>query len=721
MAAGVLRLRKTGITMLTCSPHCFIKRSKCLFPSLWNLQQPHKIFNYFPRLFIKSSTSATTGRLNGVSPCAGVNNYFSTSSESYSPFPKDTYDENFRQALKDPEGFWGKAAEELVWHKKWHQVLDNSNPPYTKWFVGGKLNTTYNAVDRHVENGLGERVALIYDSPVTGHLEKITYAQLLHQVKHFAGVLRKHGTSKGDRVLIYMPAIPQAIITMLASARIGAIHTVVFGGFGSKELSSRIAHSKPKVIVSCNCGIEATRIVEYKPILDEALGLTSHKPQQCIIYNRPQAAKARFTRGLDTCFLEEMSNASPVDCVPVASMDPLYILHTSGTTGTPKAAVRPSGGHAVALKWAIQNIYGIRPGEVWWAASDLGWVVGHSFITYGPLLNANTSVLFEGKPIGTPDASAYFRVLKEHDVSGMFVAPTALRAIIKEDSKGEQAAKYRPFPKLKAMFVAGEHCDHSTMQWTKTALEKPVLDNWWQTETSWPALASCYGLGMSMDPPNGVSGKPVPGWNVKIMSPKSLEEVKVGQLGDIVIKLPLPPGAFQTLWENDEAYKKTYFEKYPGYYETSDSGTYHAQGYISVLTRTDDVINVAGHRLSTGAIEEAMMLCSEVAEAVVIGVPHQLKGQLPLGLCVLKSGLTQSKDQVIADIIKVVRDSVGPVASFKQVIVVPALPKTRSGKTARKSLSNMAAGKEVKIPPTIEDPNVYSVIKEALQKAGFAK
>ncbi|XP_014773286.1 acyl-CoA synthetase short-chain family member 3, mitochondrial [Octopus bimaculoides] len=699
MAATALKLNRAG-TMLTC-PHLFIKRFLTPISLLRSLKAGPQ-YKLLPFNFRFYSTSQC---LLHSSPPGYI----------------DTHEESFRQALQDPTTFWAKAAEDLIWHKKWHQVLDNSNPPWTQWFVGGEFNTTYNALDRHVENGLGERVALVHDSPVTGQIQKITYSQLLDEVKHFAGVLRKHGVEKGDRVLIYMPAIPQAIVTMLAAARIGAIHAVVFGGFGAKELANRIAHAKPKVIVSSNCGIEPTRIVEYKPILDEALELISHKPKKCIIFNRPQVSFLLFKKGLDVCYMEELSSASPTDCVPVPAMDPLYILHTSGTTGLPKAIVRPNAGHAVALKWAIQNVYGIKPGEVWWAASDLGWVVGHSFIAYGPLLNANTSILFEGKPVGTPDASAYFRVLKDHEVAGMFVAPTALRAIIKEDNKGKHAEKYFPFSKLKAMYVAGEHCDKTTMQWTKSIVQKPVLDNWWQTETSWPALASCYGLGMNMEPSIGVSGKPVPGWNVKIMAPKSLQETKIGDLGQIVIKLPLPPGAFISLWENNEGYKKIYFTKYPGYYDTMDSGVHDGDGYVSVLTRTDDVINVAGHRLSTGALEEAIMQNSAVADAVVIGVPDDLKGQVPLGLCVLKSGLTKNTNEIIEDVIQIVRESIGPVAYFKQAVIVPALPKTRSGKTARNTIAALAAGKEFKIPPTIEDPNVYNAIREALQSIGFAK
>lgn len=631
------------------------------------------------------------------------------------------YDQTFAKSMSDPKRFWAEAAESLVWEKKWDKVLDDSNLPFSQWFIGGKFNTTYNAVDRHVENGLGDRIALIYDSAVTDTICNITYAELLNEVKHFAGVLQKHGVSKGDRVLIYMPAIPQTIIAMLASARIGAIHSVVFGGFGSRELSTRIQHAKPKVIVSANCGIEPKHIVHYKPLLDKAIEMSSHKPSKCIIYNRPKTDPATMIKDQDVCYLDEMVSAKPVDCVPILATDPLYILYTSGTTGIPKAVVRPSGGHAVALKWAIQNVYGIKPSEVWWAASDLGWVVGHSFIAYGPLLNGNTSILFEGKPVGTPDAGSYFRVIKQHDVHAMFLAPTALRAIIREDPKGETVKKYLPLDKFRAMFVAGEHCDKHTMQWTKNLIQKPVLDNWWQTETSWPITSTCLGLDMNTDPPYGVSGKPVPGWDVKVLSPDGKKDAEPEDLGQIVVKLPLPPGAFSTLWENDEGFKEIYFSKYPGYYNSMDSGLRDKQGYISVLSRSDDVINVSGHRLSTGALEEAIMQISDVADAVVIGVPDQLKGQIPLGLCVLKTGVKKDNDEVISDIIETVRNSIGPVACFKQAIVVPGLPKTRSGKIARNTIAAMAAGKPFQIPVTIEDPNVYPPIRTALQSIGFAK
>lgn len=641
----------------------------------------------------------------------------------HDPTKKTPYDEAFERSISDPNSFWAEAADELIWHKKWDKVLDDSNPPFSRWFVGGEFNTVYNAVDRHVENGLGDQIALIYDSAMTDTICKISYAELLKEVSHFAGVLRKHGVCKGDRVLIYMPAIPQAIYAMLAVARIGAIHSVVFGGFGSRELSTRIQHAKPKVIVSANCGIEPKVIVNYKPLLDQAIEMSSHKPNKCIIYNRPNTDPATMTKDQDLCYMDELASAKPADCVPIPATDPLYILYTSGTTGLPKAVVRPSAGHAVALKWAIQNVYGIKPGEVWWGASDLGWVVGHSFIAYGPLLNANTSILFEGKPVGTPDVGTYFRVIKEHDVVTMFIAPTALRAIIREDPTGETVKKYLPLDKFRAMFVAGEHCDKYTMQWTKDLLQKPVIDHWWQTETSWPITSTILGLGMDTNPPHGVSGKPVPGWNVMVLAQNGddTKTVEPGDLGQIVVKLPLPPGAFSTLWENDEGYKEIYFSKYPGYYSSMDSGLLDEQGYVSVLSRTDDVINVAGHRFSTGALEEAIMQISDVAEAVVIGVPDKLKGQVPLGLCVLKSGVKKENDEVITDIIKTVRDHVGAFACFRQTVVVPGLPKTRSGKVARNTIAAMAAGKPFQIPVTIEDPNVYPHIRTSLQSIGLAE
>ncbi|XP_013403467.1 acyl-CoA synthetase short-chain family member 3, mitochondrial [Lingula anatina] len=635
------------------------------------------------------------------------------------------YNNAFMKSKTKPDEFWAEAAENISWMKKFDKVLDNSNPPFSKWFVGGQLNTCYNAIDRHVEQGYGDHVAVIHDSPVTNTQQKITFAQLQDQVSRFAGALTKHGVKKGEVVLIYMPMIPEAIIAMLACARIGAVHSLVFGGFAAKELSTRIAHAEPKVIVSANCGIEPGRVVSYKPILDEAIQLSGFQPNACLIYNRtcseasglPLPA-ADMTSGRDYDFVEELSTSQPHDCVPVDATDPVYLLYTSGTTGLPKAVVRPSGGHAVALHWSMWNIYGMRPREVWWAASDLGWVVGHSYICYAPLLHGNTTVIFEGKPVGTPDAGVFFRVLEEHEVSSMFVAPTALRAIRREDPDAVLSKKYTP-KKFRGLFVAGEHCDHETMEWARDILHKPILDNWWQTETGWAITSTCVGLANHLYPPPGVAGKPVPGYDVKVIRDDGSECID-DELGNIVVKLPLPPGTFSTLYKADERFRDVYFKKFPGYYDTMDAGFRDHLGNIAVMARADDVINVAGHRLSTGQLEEVMLELNELAECAVVGVKDSLKGQIPIGLCVLKAGVTKPHDEIIASVVKQVRDHIGPVASFKKAVIVHKLPKTRSGKIARNTIAAMADGKPFKIPVTIEDAGVYPDIKRALQGIGLA-
>lgn len=631
----------------------------------------------------------------------------------------ENYDRVFRRSIENPEDFWAEQAEHIVWDRKWTRVLDNSKPPYTKWFVGGELSTCYNAVDRHVAEGNGGQIAIIHDSPVTKTIRKISYRDLLEEVSLFAGVLQKHGVRRGDRVLIYMPMIPEAIVAMLAASRLGAIHSLVFGGFASRELSTRIDHAKPKVIVSANCGVEPGKIVKYKPLLDGALDMISFRPHKCIIFNRPGFEFAPLQKNRDLDYNFEINHSRLTDCVPIPATDPLYILYTSGTTGEPKAVVRPSGGHAVVLKWSMWNIYGIRPQEVWWSASDLGWIVGHSYIAYAPLLNCNTTVIFEGKPVGTPDPGIYFRIIKEHNVTGLFVAPTALRAIRREDPEGEYGKKYMPMHTFRNMFVAGEHCDKETMEWTKKVFDCPVLDNWWQTETGWAITASCVGLGMNLNPTPGVTGKPVPGWNVKVLNNQK-EETKDLELGQIVVKLPLPPGSFGTLWENDYRFETTYFNAERGYYDTMDSGFRDKKGYVAVMSRSDDVINVAGHRLSTGALEEAIIESPYIAEAAVIGVPDTLKGQVPLGLCVPKHGMGVTDQEILTDVVKHVRHGIGPVASFKLAVLVPKLPKTRSGKIARNTIAALAAGKPFKIPVTLEDPNVYPAIKTALQTIGYA-
>ncbi|XP_076471572.1 acyl-CoA synthetase short-chain family member 3, mitochondrial-like isoform X2 [Babylonia areolata] len=630
------------------------------------------------------------------------------------------YDDVFRQSVERPEDFWAEAAEQIVWTKKWDKVLDDSNPPFSKWFVGGELNTCYNALDRHVEGGRGDQTAIIHDSPVTRTITHTSYKELLEKVRLLAGVLMKHGVQKGDRVLIYMPMIPEAIVAMLACARIGAIHSLVFGGFASKELAARINHAQPKVVVSANCGVEPTRTVPYKPMLDGALDLSEFQPPTCIIFNRPQFEASPMKAGRDVCWEDEMAGSSPVDCVPVSATDPIYLLYTSGTTGLPKAVVRPSGGHAVVLHWSMDHVYGVKPGDVWWAASDLGWVVGHSYICYGPLLHGNTSIVFEGKPVGTPDPGTFFRVIHDHDVKGMFTAPTAIRAIRAEDPEGEYAKSFLPYNTFQALFLAGEHCDHETMDWIRDLIQKPVLDNWWQTESGWPITSTCFGLNMHLFPPPGVTGKPVPGWNVKVMDEEG-RETEDGELGEIFIKLPLPPGAFSTLWEADERFKETYFSQKEGYYATMDAGVRDEHGYISVLSRNDDVINVAGHRLSAGALEEAILEFEDVVEAAVIGVPDRLKGQVPVGLCVVQHGCQLSNEEVVEGVVKVVRKMIGPVAAFKIAVVVPKLPKTRSGKVARNTLAAMAAGKPFQVPVTIEDASVYPAIRECLLAVGLAK
>ncbi|XP_071181901.1 acyl-CoA synthetase short-chain family member 3, mitochondrial-like isoform X2 [Mytilus edulis] len=672
--------------------------SKHIFPSIKQLS--------------RSSNYSIGYRLHRISCTCSLHHRFIASK---------AYDDNFLRSINSPEDFWAEQAEQIVWHKKWDKVLDNSNPPFSRWFVGGELNTCYNAVDRHVEAGNGEQVAIIYDSPITKQVQHITYKELLDEVSKFASVLRKYGVEKGDRVLIYMPMIPQAVIAMLASARIGAIHSLVFGGFAAKELGTRIDHAKPKVVVSASCGVEPGKSVPYKPMLDGALSSIDFKPNKCVIYNRPGFQIAALNHKMDVDWQLEMLEASPVDCVPVLATDPIYILYTSGTTGLPKAVVRPSGGHAVVLKWSMWNIYGLKPKDVWWAASDLGWVVGHSYIAYAPLLNGNTTILFEGKPVGTPDPGVYFRILREHDVKAMFVAPTALRAVRREDPEADYAKKYKPLHEFQALFVAGEHCDKETMEWSRNALEgKPVLDNWWQTETGWAITSTCAGMGMNLKPPTGTAGKAVPGWDVKVLR-KDLTTADPGELGQIAVKLPLPPGAFSTLWESEERFKDTYYKTIPGYYDTMDAGFMDEEGYVSVMARTDDVINVAGHRLSTGQLEEAMLESEYLAEAAVVGIPDELKGEVPLGLCVLKHGITVDNEKIFDNVRGQVRKNIGPVASFNLMVVVPKLPKTRSGKIARNTIAAMAAGKEYKIPVTIEDASVYPAIQSALKIIGYPK
>ncbi|MDT8438993.1 MAG: propionyl-CoA synthetase [Wenzhouxiangellaceae bacterium] len=627
------------------------------------------------------------------------------------------YREVHARSLNDPEGFWGEAAGLVDWNRRWNRVLDDSNPPHYRWFAGGELNTCYNALDRHIESGRGEQPALIYDSPVTDSQRTYSYRELRDTVARLAGVLRSHGVEKGDRVIVYMPMVPEALMAMLACARIGAIHSVVFGGFSSAELAKRIDDAKPKMILSASCGIEPGRVVHYKPLLDRAIELAAHKPAATLILARAQA-EAELTEERDFDWNREVEAAEPVDCVPVAATDPLYILYTSGTTGQPKGIVRDTGGHAVALAWSMGNIYNIQPGEVFWAASDVGWVVGHSYIVYAPLLVGATTLLFEGKPVGTPDAGTFWRVIEEHKVVTLFTAPTAFRAIRKDDPNGEYVGKY-DLSGLRALFLAGERCDPDTLNWAEEQLQIPVIDHWWQTETGWPVAANCLGI----EPLPVKPGSPtcaVPGYDVRVLDDEG-QEMPDGEIGAIVIKLPLPPGCLPTLWNAEQRYVDAYLRRYPGYYLTGDAGIRDEDGYLWIMSRIDDVINVAGHRLSTGEMEEALASHPAVAECAVFGVADQLKGELPLGLVVLKSGIDIDTDTLRAELIARVREKIGPVAAFKLVAVVPRLPKTRSGKILRGTMKKLADGQEVKVPATIDDPAILDEIAEALREIGYAE
>jgi len=627
------------------------------------------------------------------------------------------YEETYREWLRDPEGFWARAAESIHWYKKWDQVLDASRAPFYRWFSGGLVNTCYNLLDVHVENGRAEQVALIYDSPVTGVVKWYTYRELLNEVALFAGALRNHGVEKGDRVIIYMPMVPETVIAMLACARIGAIHSVVFGGFAADELATRINDALPKVIVSASCGIEVSRMVPYKPMLDKAIDLAQQKPKTCIILQRPQV-EAELVAGRDITWPEALAHANAVDCVPVAATDPVYILYTSGTTGIPKGVVRDNGGHLVALKWTMKNVYGVEPGEVYWAASDLGWAVGHSYIVYGPLAHGNTTILYEGKPVGTPDPGAFWRVISQHDVSVFFTAPTAFRAIKREDYDGDYLRQYE-LKKFRTLFLAGERCDPDTLAWAQKQLGVPVIDHWWQTETGWPIGANCAGVELLPVKP-GSCGKQVPGYEVDVLDDEGVP-VSENKIGNIAIKLPLPPGCLPTLWNRDDAYRESYLDSYPGYYKTADAGYKDEDGYLWIMSRTDDIINVAGHRLSTGALEEVLAAHADVAECAVIGVADELKGEVPLGLVVLKRGVERPDEQIVAELVHLVREKIGPVASFKVATVVNGLPKTRSGKIVRGTIKKIADGVDYRIPPTIEDATVLDEITQNLNALGYPR
>ena len=626
------------------------------------------------------------------------------------------YRAKHRASIDTPEEFWAQAAEGIDWDRRWDHVLTQADASTYRWFSGGRLNTCHNALDRHVEGGRGEQAAIIYDSPVTNSQRRISYAELLSEVELFAGALAVNGVEKGDRVIIYMPMIPEAIVAVLACARLGAVHSVVFGGFAAAELATRIDDATPKLIVSASCGIEPSRLVEYKPLLDEAIELAQHKPTHCIVLQRPQV-EAKLVDGRDIDWLDAMATASAHPCVVVDANDPLYLLYTSGTTGEPKGIVRDNGGHAVALHWSMKNIYGVDPGEVYWAASDIGWVVGHSYIIYGPLLHGNTTVLFEGKPIGTPDAGAFWRVAAEHKVAAMFTAPTAFRAIRQQDPEGNLIEDY-DLSNLRTLFLAGERCDPDTLHWAEDKLGIPVIDHWWQTETGWSIAANCMGI-EKLPVKAGSVGPAAPGWDVRTLDSAG-NDVEPGDVGAIACKLPLPPGTLTGLWKAESRFRESYLATFPGYYETGDAGFIDEDGYIHVMSRTDDVINVAGHRLSTGAIEEVLAGHRDVAECAVIGAADKLKGQLPLGFLVLKAGVENDNGDIVAETIKLVRDQVGPVAVFKNAIVVNRLPKTRSGKILRGTMRRIADSEDYKVPATIEDPAVLEEIREALTTLGYA-
>jgi len=617
----------------------------------------------------------------------------------------------------DPEGFWAEAAEAVRWTRGWSKVLDASKAPFYRWFVGGELNTCFNAIDRHVEEGRADQVALIYDSPVTRQVVKFTYRQMRDRVARIAGMLAAQGVVKGDRVILYMPMVPEAVMGMLACARLGAVHSVVFGGFAPNELAVRIDDAKPKVILSASCGIEVNRVIPYKPLLDGAIDLAKHKPSACFILQRPQA-KAELQSGRDLDWAEAEAKARPADCVPVAATDPLYILYTSGTTGQPKGVVRDNGGHAVALKWTMKAVYDTDPGDVFWAASDVGWVVGHSYIVYAPLLQGCTTILYEGKPVGTPDAGAFWRVIADHGVKAMFTAPTAFRAIKRDDPNAQLMGKY-DLSRFKILFLAGERTDPDTLHWAGNALKRPVIDHWWQTETGWPIASNCMGL-HRFPVKAGSPTKAVPGWQVDVLD-ENKAVVKPGTIGAICCKLPLPPGTLPTLWNADQRYRDAYLAEFPGYYKTADAGYKDEDGYLYIMARTDDIINVAGHRLSTGGMEEVLASHPDVAECAVIGVADELKGQVPLGFLVLKAGVDRASGEIVREVVQMVRDKIGPVAAFKTATVIQRLPKTRSGKILRGTMQKVADSEAYKIPATIDDPVILDEIAAALRPLGYAK
>jgi propionyl-CoA synthetase len=625
------------------------------------------------------------------------------------------YHEVYARSLADPEGFWGEAARAIDWYEPAKKVFDKDAGVYGRWFTGASCNTCYNAIDRHVERGRADQPAIVYDSPVTNTRRKITYAELLREVQTLAAILQDFGVAKGDRVILYMPMVPEALFAMYACARIGAIHSVVFGGFAAKELATRLDDCKPKLILSASCGLEAARVVPYKPLLDAAIDLAKAKPEACLILQRPQA-EAQLTAGRDHDWASLRGKAMAADksapCVPVLATDPLYILYTSGTTGIPKGVVRDNGGHMVALAWSMPNHYGVKPGEVYWAASDIGWVVGHSYIVYAPLFHGCTTILYEGKPVGTPDAGAFWRVIAEHQCVAMFTAPTAFRAIKKEDPAGKLFAQY-DLSKFRTLFLAGERADPPTIEWAEGLLKKPVIDHWWQTETGWPIAGNPMGLGM-LPVKHGSPTVAMPGYDVRIVD-EQCKEVATGAMGSIVVRLPLPPSCLPTLWQQDERFKESYLAEFPGYYKTADAGFTDEDGYLFIMGRTDDIINVAGHRLSTGGMEEVLAGHKDVAECAVIGIADALKGEVPCGFIVLKAGVNRDPAEIEKEIVALVREKIGPVAAFKLAITVPRLPKTRSGKILRGTMKKIADGESWTMPATIEDPKVLDEVGEALK------
>jgi len=627
------------------------------------------------------------------------------------------YDEVYGAWQADPEAFWMEAAKAIDWVEMPSRALDDSKAPLYEWFTDGKVNACYNALDRHVENGRADQVAVIYDSPITGAKAKFTYAEMRDKVALFAGALAAKGVTKGDRVIIYMPMVPEALVAMLACARIGAVHSVVFGGFAANELAVRIDDATPKAIIAASCGLEPGRVVDYKPLLDGAIDLAKHKPEFCVILQR-QEKPAALIEGRDVDWNAAQVGVAPAECVPVEGSHPAYILYTSGTTGAPKGVVRPTGGHLVALNWTMKNVYNVDPGDVFWAASDVGWVVGHSYICYGPLIHGNTTIVFEGKPVGTPDAGTFWRVISEHNVRSFFTAPTAFRAIKRDDPKGELIKDY-DISCLNVLYLAGERADPDTIHWAQRTLGVPVIDHWWQTEIGYPAV--CNPVGIELLPVKvGSPSVALPGFDIRVVD-EGGKEMKRGELGAIVIKLPLPPGTLPTLWNAEARFRKSYLTTFPGYYETGDAGMIDEDGYLYIMARTDDVINVAGHRLSTGAMEEVLASHEDVAECAVIGVSDELKGQLPLGFLCLNKGCNRPHDEIVKEVVKLVRDKIGPVAAFKLAVVVDRLPKTRSGKILRATMVKIADNQEYKMPATIDDPAILDEIRLALQPLGYAK